>query len=156
MNRDILAYEFLGTALLSMSYNFFGSQGYYTMYFILALWTWELSATHFSMGTTIGDFVCEYQSWESARKHVGNALALICVQFVGSLMGVFMTFMASHIESTSITQKVIQPTVQPLCPSIDGCKSDQKLYFNIFVMEFIGSFAIVFTFLIVKMVRFDD
>ena len=53
----LLAYELLGTALLTFCFNFTGSnKNLSTTIFLTSLWCWELSTAHFNLAITIGSF----------------------------------------------------------------------------------------------------
>ena len=51
-SRIIVLYEFVGTALLSLTCNL-GFRNVSQTLFIVTLWSWELSAAHFNICVTI-------------------------------------------------------------------------------------------------------
>ena len=69
---------------------------------------------------------------------------------MGALCGILLTFSSSHITYLT-NNKVIVPTVRTLCPTY-GCNNDyfKKEDFHLFLIEFIGSFVLVLTYLIVR------
>ena len=88
-------YELVGTMLVTVSYNL-TSQYVFTI-LIVSIWSWEVSAAHFNMAITLGDFIYNTRSLEKLKNNIVPFLALIFVQFIGSLMGIFITFLCSYI-----------------------------------------------------------
>jgi len=58
-----LFYEFVGTAILTIGYNFntFNTVNF-EIYFICSLLAWEISSAHFNLGTTLTCLVYEIET----------------------------------------------------------------------------------------------
>lgn len=81
---------------MSFAYNF--DTGYYNILFVVTLWAWTLSAAHFNMAITIGAFVMGTKlSLKSLKNNIVEFGLILLVQFLGSMFGILITFVSSHI-----------------------------------------------------------
>ena len=61
-----LMYEFIGTMIITIGYNFSTFDALnYEFYFIASLLAWENSCAHFNMGTTIACLVYEIDTFDT-------------------------------------------------------------------------------------------
>ena len=149
-----LLYEFLGTAILTVAYNLSEKTLLPFVLFFVSLMAWELSSAHFNIALTIGSLIVE------PAKIVSNIvpfLAIIFVQFCGSLFGILLTYICSKVTYPSEETKDIFPKVSVLCPLNEFYSYDctmKHLEFHVFAMEAIASFIFVFTWLHIKRLQF--
>jgi glycerol uptake facilitator-like aquaporin len=68
------------------------------------------------------------------------------------MFGILITFMISKVEYNG-EKKTITPSVPTLCPAL-GCNTEY-LHWQTFLIEVLASFALVFSFLIIRFSNFD-
>jgi len=70
-----LAYEFFGTAFMTVAFNLTLGVGQISQVFVFSLLAWELSCAHFNMAITIGAFLYKFD--EIAKNSVSFMLILL-------------------------------------------------------------------------------
>jgi hypothetical protein len=70
-----LAYEFLGTTLLTLSYNM--TKSYETVVLVASIWAWNHSAAHFNMALTVGEMILLTTTFEKFKNLIGPFFLLI-------------------------------------------------------------------------------
>ena len=142
----------IGTAALAWSYNLTGSPA--TILFPLTLLAWEVSCAHFNNAISLATLL--FNSKQFAENLV-PFLILTFVQFVGALLGIFLTFVSVNHEYAGATDtKAYNPSTPTLCPSW-GCgdvpigHNEVDTYkWTAFFVEFISTFLFVFAWLIIR------
>ena len=88
------AYEFFGTALITFGFNMSG--GSWTSMYLIALWIcWEPSCAHFNSAISLAALLFNIGK---IGDHLVTFIILSVVQFAGGMFGIFMTWLASHVE----------------------------------------------------------
>ena len=143
-----LLYEMLGMMILTIAFNM--SHQYAILIIVVSIWAWDVSAAHFNPAITFGTFVMDTKDMSKLKDNLVPFLLLWLVQMIGALAGILVTFLCSHIVYNG-DAKTITPSVSPLCPtgSIGGCLQN-GLGWNLFFIEVVASFVLVFTYLIVR------
>lgn len=147
LSVPLLAFEFLGTLLLTFCYNVCGT--YAALLVATALWSWSFSLAHFNAAVTLGDLV--YKT--SMRQAAGNLLlfgAVALAQFFGALAATLLTFVSSR--ATEIGKlRVFSPAPPLMCPGkrFQGCMENGQ-HGQVFLAEFLGTLAFVFSFLVIR------
>ena len=101
--------------LLMISVNF-GAD--YIVLFCITLWSWELSAAHFNWGLTLCEIFMEYKK---VGEYIKPALIVIAVQFIGVLLGIFLTYLfVNYRYYSEVDYDTYRLTPEPptLCPTI--------------------------------------
>ena len=106
-----LGYEFLGMALITMTYNLTKGIGYTKTVFVVTLWAWNLGTAHYNMAITLGACIYASDSFSTFVKNAKQFVPLLLVQFTGTLFGVYLTFLASKVSWFGDNTKVIMPVV---------------------------------------------
>ena len=74
---NFFLYEFVGMALVTVAYNVSSSQMFTIL--VVSIWSWNVSAAHFNMAITIGDFVSVAKDLEKLKSSVAPFFILIIV-----------------------------------------------------------------------------
>ena len=146
-----LLYEFFGVAVLSVCYNMTKSYTYFLL--VVSIWAWNHSGAHFNMAITLGELIVRSTNLDEFTKGISSFIAISFTQFIGSLFGILITFMISTVTYNGNFSKTVSPVVPTLCPSL-GCEVDY-LHWITFSSEFISSFALVLSFLLIRFEMFD-
>ena len=140
-------YEFIGTVVITVAYNL--SQSYVGALLFVSIWAWDVSAAHFNMALTIGEF-CMNASLLNAKSNAMPLLGLLITQFIAGLTGIFITFLCSHITNPNDRLKITVPNVPRLCPADSADCTTNDLQWSSFTVEVVASCAFIFTWLIVR------
>ena len=124
------------------------------MLYIATMVSWEVSAAHFNNALSVGTLFFNHTNF---KENIVPYLVLTIVQFVGSLFGLFCTYITVYKTTNSAYSKTTYPVTGIYCPDDygqpgnegGGCKL-RKTNFNVFFMEFCGSFVYIFIWLIIR------
>lgn len=83
--------------------------------FIISLVSWEISCAHFNSAVTIGTYI--YSG--NFKANSGALIAILVVQILGALTGIFVTWYLSLIVDSG-DQKQTTPSPPTLCPQISS------------------------------------
>ena len=147
LSVPLLASEFAGTLLITYCYNVAGT--YASLLMATALWSWSFGLGHFNAAVTLGDLV--YKS--SMSKLPSNLLlfgAVALCQFFGALAATLLTFVSSRAVYIG-PLRTFSPAPPVMCPGrkFQGCLENGQ-HGRIFLAEFLGTLAFVFSFLVIR------
>lgn len=152
--KKFILYEFLGTALVTFVTNF-SAQSVPGVMFLVSIWAWELSAAHFNCAITLGSAILDNNPMGSKVK---GFLTILFSQFVGALVGILLSFISSKYDYVGKDNlKNVTPKVPTLCPLYtdpngsgkNGCLAE-NINWDVFASEFIASFILVLSWLIIR------
>lgn len=124
--------------------------------FIVSLVSWEISCAHFNSAVTIGTFIFS----GNFKENSGALTAILVVQVLGALTGIFVTWYLSLIDDTG-AQKTTSPSPPTLCPQISSlvipslninqarCRVD-GLHAYVLLYELFASLCFVFTWIVLR------
>lgn len=168
--KVFLAYELLGCAFLTLAFNLLGTQAIGAATFVCSIWAWQISCAHFNYGVTLASFVFTTKGGE-ACKHLSAMGVIMLVQTLGAGLGIFLTYVCStyvysdtwidQANKQRLRKTLTYPAVPTNCPSLTvalwkdrlpdgaqaGCNID-GIEFNLFLVEFLGSFMFYMSYLI--------
>lgn len=125
--RYFYAYELIGTALITLSYNLSKVSGAQPVLMIISLWSWEISCAHFNAAITLGSLLYhsdqlsfKQSKYKETKESLMQFMLIIICQCFGALFGIFLTFAGSRITwpEGDFDQKDIYPKPPTLCPSL--------------------------------------
>jgi glycerol uptake facilitator-like aquaporin len=70
----------------------------YEFFFIASFISWDVSAAHFNMGTTLTCFFYELTIDDFNSNKVVKAVLVIISQLLGALFGIFVTYVGTQIS----------------------------------------------------------
>ena len=97
-------FEFLGTMILTVAFNFVDLANVYIraliiakVIFIVSFVSWEVSAAHFNPAVTLGSYLFT----GNLKENMQPMLGIIAMQVLGILIGIFITWYLSLIQDTT-------------------------------------------------------
>jgi glycerol uptake facilitator-like aquaporin len=147
-NWHNLGYEFLGTLLITTSYNL--NKQFTLMMTIVSIWSWNLSSAHFNPAFSLGSMIVHSTNIESFKYNLINLAMTFVAQICGAMCAIGVVFGSSQVLEKN-NHRDIMPAVPSVCPAmgVQGCSTD-KLHFRLFVVELVVSTALIFSFLIIR------